>query len=452
MKTLITRAAALSAVVSSFLFAAAIPLEVQKLIPEKYNLRNPKWAEAKVELEDLIEQCGPGVIEGVSTSTKANNRCAFQTKLDDLFFEPPTGLLYDRDWAYRDGVTFFEPKAGINVPDTFDIRDLMKNGEPEMRKQKCNDCWAWATHHGLELARAVHDQKVLDHSVQTVVSCSRQGSCRSGGYMAAVDFLKYGLPLEAQFPYSASDEKCRFSTADIQSGWDGKIIAAPTIGNSLDYSRAHRLKNGRFRTGTKVQNIMKAMYEWKSPVVVTVASYSISGNGIYDSCSSINSGGNHMVTIVGWEMVDGKRIAHVWNSHGKEHGLNGVSRIQWECGDGKLNRGLGYSAKIVQYKPACLPPDASQKYYHETKIGRPVKIGAAQAQGTKCSWLPREGLSDPDSCEPMASPSKTTEYHLSAENTCGKSSSVAMVYIWDSPKPSSKGRMVMTPFGEVPLD
>jgi len=427
--------------------------EIQRVIPSQYDINSPKYRFAKKELEQTIDMCGPGVVEGAvrKDGSALENRCSYHIKLDELFFTPikeKTGLLQDSNWAYEDGITWYEPAASaMDVPDNFDVRDLMKNGMPDLRKQNCGDCWAWATHHGLELTRAVHEQTVYDHSIQTVLSCSKAGSC-GGGYMSAVDFLKNGLPMEPEFPYAGSDKSCKFNSSAISTGWTGKVVGTPYVGSSMTFSRALRDADGNFREGTKVGAMMAAMYQWKAPLVVTVAAYSISGNGIYDSCSSINSGGNHMVAISGWEMVNGKRIAHVWNSWGKDHGENGVSRIQWECGDGRLNRGLGTSAKIVQYNAPCTPPDAAQVFLHETVPGQGVQIGAAQAVGTSCTWLPTEGLADPKACVTTAKPGQSTEYHLTATNACGTSSSMTLVDVWARGEKAEK-RMLLTPHGEV---
>lgn len=421
--------------------AEAIPQEVLDQVPAGYDIDSKSLRHAKRELEELVNQCGPGVIEGtVSKSDRPlTNRCSFQVHLDDLFFESPKskwGLLHDPRSTYQDNVSWYEPND-TETPDNFNLRDFMPNGQPEIKKQRCGDCWAWATHHGLEITRAIHDEKVIDHSVQTVLSCSRAGSC-NGGYMSAVDFLVRGLPHEQDFPYSGTDKSCKFSSSMIESGWNGKIIAAPYIGSSLAHSRGFR---GNYREGNKVKNMMAAMAQWRSPLVVTVAAYSISGSGIYDSCSAINSGGNHMVTISGWELVNGKRVAHVWNSWGLSHGENGISRIRWECGDGKLNRGLGVSAKIVQYKSVCDAPVAAQKANHNARNGA-VLIGAPQPAGTRCRWIPSEGLSDSNNCETLAKPSENTEYHLIAQNHCGTSSSMTLVRVGSKSK-------IRTPFGNT---
>jgi len=454
MRVLLPTAAAV--LFSGLLVAGPSPLtpEVLRMVPNQYNLNSPQYRFAKKELEETVRMCGPGVVEGAVGRDGAalENTCGYQVRLDDLFFTPlkdKTGLLPDPNWAYADGVTWVEAPPQ-DIPDKLDLRDLMKNGIPDLRTQNCGDCWAWATHHGLELARAIHDQTVFDHSIQTVLSCSKAGSC-GGGYMKAVDFLLNGLPMESEFPYAGSDKSCKFNSSQINTGWTGKVIATPYVGSSLTYSRFMRDADGNFREGTKVQAMMAAMNQWKSPLVVTVAAYSISGSGIYDSCSSINSGGNHMVAISGFETVNGKRIAQVWNSWGKSHGENGVSRIQWECGDGRLNRGLGTSAKIVQYKPACTPPDAAQPFLHEIAAGGSVQIGVAQSEGTKCVWQPSEGLADPNACVTMAKPSQSTEYHLTATNACGTSSSMTLVDVWLRNAVANAKKMILTPFGEVPF-
>jgi len=425
--------------------AAPLPKEVGKLIPPHINIDSPEFVFAKREIQELIEMCGPGVFEGVSDEKK-ENKCAFEVALDEHFFLPPwmkTGLLPEKDWAYQDGVVWVKPRP-VEIPSDFDLRDLMKNGIPEIKKQECGDCWAWATHHGLEISRAIHDETVYDHSIQTILSCSQKGSC-SGGYMSAVGFLTHGLPFEEEFPYSGNNARCKYSSSQIEAGWEGKIIAAPYIGSSKDFSRAKRKKNGSYRA-TSLKEMAQAMVEWKAPLVVTVSAYSLSGPGVYSECSAINSGGNHMVAIVGWELWSGKLVAHVWNSWGKKHGQDGVSRIVWDCGGGRLNRGLGTSARVVQYKAQCETPYPAQKAKHvlqEEDNG--VEIGMALKKGVQCSWLPREGLEDPDSCQTLAHPETTTEYHLTAQNDCGTASSMTLVEV---AKPGSRAA-IKTPFGKV---
>lgn len=424
----------------------SLPPEVVKAVPPQYDINDPMFSDAKEMLEAEVAQCGSGVVKGVT----GENRCSYQIVIDSLFLRHPstkTGFRYNPEWAYQDDVQFMLPPKRDSIPASFDLRDYMKNGQPLIKQQNCGDCWAWATHHGLEINRAVHDQLVVDASVQTVLSCSHEGSC-GGGDMGAVDFLLHGLPFESAFPYTGRDTRCKFSAAEISAGWAPKMIATPYIGSSLDYSRALKGPDSLFSARPTVLQMQTAMLQWRSPLVVTVEAYSISGSGIYNSCSAINSGGNHMVTIVGWDNDGGHVNAHVWNSWGQSHGDHGVSRIKWECGAGKLNRGLGVSAKIVEYKPACEPPvPYIGKAKHTVILGSAVKIGKIQKDQV-CHWEPAAGLSDPNSCETYASPEITTEYHLAATNSCGTASAMTLVEVWG---PKGPGRTIITPSGPIGL-
>lgn len=424
-----------SVFLSVSLLASELPPEILKLVPPQINIHSGEFIFAKTEIKDLIQLCGIGVFKGVEggAQVKSNrNKCSFQVLLDEDFFLPPwmkTGLLPEKDWAYQDGVVWVEPRPD-EIPANFDLRDFMFNGVPEIKKQACGDCWAWATHHGLEISRAVHDQKVYDHSVQTILSCSKKGSC-SGGYMSAVGFLSNGLPYEEEFSYAGKNAKCKYSASEIEEGWDAKIIAAPYIGNSRDFSRKKQKKDGTYERVTSLKSMALAMHQWQAPLVVTVDGYSLSGPGVYDKCTSVNSGGNHMVAIVGWEIWNGKLVAHVWNSWGKGHGEQGVSRILWDCGNGKLNRGLGVSARVVQYKAACQTPYPAQKAKHilVPEEDSAVEVGVALKKDNQCSWWPTEGLEDPNACQTLASPEKTTEYHLTVKNACGTASSMTLVEV-----------------------
>ena len=76
--------------------------------------------------------------------------------------------------------------------------------------------------------------------------------------MGAVDFLVHGLPYENDFPYAGSNKSCKYASSDIAHGWEGKIISAPYIGESLTHSLGNR--NGEYREGDKVGKMMAAMY------------------------------------------------------------------------------------------------------------------------------------------------------------------------------------------------
>ena len=76
-----------------------------------------------------------------------------------------------------------------------------------------------------------------------------------------------------------------------------------------------------------------------------------------------------------------------------------------------------------------------------------MEIGIEPKEGMTCSWAPAAGLSDPNSCNPVAKPTISTEYHLSAKNSCGTSSSMTLVSLWQADK--TQKQKVSTPHGQI---
>jgi len=367
-----------------------------------------------------------------------------------------TGLIHDDSEFYEQPVYWVSAPVNAPIPANWDIRDKMKVEMPAPKNQNCGDCWAWATHHGLELWTALNKGKVFDYSVQSVLSCSRAGSC-GGGYMSAVTFLqKSGLPLESDFPYVGRDAKCKYSADELAKGFGNQIHEAPYVGESFEKSRYWKLSGQFFESRDKISQIQQAMIAMNSPSVVTVSAYSSSSDNVVSNCSALNSGGNHMVTIIGWDDQNGGPNAHVYNSWGTNHGKNGTSRLKWNC-DGRLNRGLGVSARVIRgdVKPPCDPPGApGLKPESVMFLGSKVEIGKPMP-GMKCVWSPVTNLKDPNSCVTEASPEKSTEYHLEVSNECGKVTAMTYLKVY-GPVLSGSGHVkyepsmtILTPFGEV---
>jgi hypothetical protein len=229
--------------------------------------------------------------------------------------------------------------------------------------------------------------------------------------------------------------------------WDYRMLQAPYVGSSLNYSRAIKTKD---RKGVQVGNIQAMMMKHKSSSVVTISAISQSG-GIIKSCSNINSGGNHMQNVVGWYYDNGDLIARVQNSWGTSHGQEGYTHIKWECGNERLNRGLGRSARVGVYMiPVSCKSLADAYTGPDVKFQKEkgVTIGRTPKNAQSCSWLPTEGLSDPASCRPIANPTMTTEYHLTASTDCGEASAMVLVTPLDGQTKLS-GNKIRTPHGVV---
>lgn len=85
----------------------------------------------------------------------------------------------------------------------------------------------------------------------------------------------------------------------------------------------------------------------------------------------------------------------------------------------------------------CLPKPAAvngEVFYIAHGIDAPianeVQIGQKSEPGLSCTWLPTEGLSDANACQPIASPEASTNYELTVTNNkCGTSAKGATLVI-----------------------
>lgn len=423
---------------------------VKQQVPATLNLDS--FPEAKEFLISEVEACGKGVID---PEKKEINTCTHHIDVTQEMIERfKTGLKHDKD-SETDGKQWIMPSAAdiAATPEAWDIRDLNPAvSQVKINRQTCGSCWAESSQKLLDLQVAVNDGKVIDSSVQYLVStCVPTGDC-GGGYMTTPDHIiknKYGgsgLPFWVDDPYLGVNSSCKWSKEQMAKGWEYKLKSAPCVGNSLMHSRGAK-KSTR---GNTAEMIKALMYKYKSGALVTVSAFDVSGNGIVSSCSF--GGTNHMVVIPGWGKENGVEFASVWNSWGKGHGLNGISRIKWECGGaGNLNRRLGEEARVYVYEPQCKnQPEAitgPSQTIIKTSPGVGVQLGKKAKAGQTCKWLPVEGLSDSESCNPFASPDVTTEYHVVAKTECGEASAMVNVNVL-GPK-MEKSVKVNTPFGII---
>lgn len=421
---------------------------------------------AKFRADELVEMCGIDVFDSTLLLIPTSKGCTFRVKLDGEFLKHEilkTGLLHDENELY--GAVFAQPspKDIAATPEKWDIRTYGKAANVVPNDQDCGDCWAQATAQALELIVAAKSSKVLDLSVQFhISSCSAHGSC-GGGYMSAPDILiETGNPFELQDPYLGRNSKCKFSYEELGKGFETKVKSAPYVGTSLAHSRFFHGGHGATLKETlspgQVADTKAMMVKYKSPAVVTIAAISSSG-GTINTCSSINSSGNHMQAVVGWGPEGDPNVADVMNSWGPDHGINGVTRIKWECGEGKLNRGLGRSARVYEFQGCDKPADpftGGDKTFIKSSPEHGVWIGRKPSNGQTCGIEPKTGLSDIDvsGCRAFASPDRATEYHITAYQPECDDTKSAMVLI----TPYVEGdddhdrNIILTPHGEVDLN
>jgi C1A family cysteine protease len=224
---------------------------------------------------------------------------------------PPAALLSTLDWRTYNGHNYVGP--------------IRNQGD-------CGSCWAFATTACLESYRAIWTgwtpslsgwvalpldndifvipaRSFINLSEQVLVSCSGAGSC-SGGYVSsASNFIRdTGLPLEACYPYKATNGDCSQACIDWRSNVS-KIDSWISLSQNAD--------------------IIKSALNTYGPLVVQFHVYTdfyYYSSGVY-SATWGSYEGDHAILVVGYD--DNKQCFIVKNSWGTDWGESGFFRIAY---------------------------------------------------------------------------------------------------------------------------
>lgn len=450
--------------IEKFIQKEEIPLEAKEAFEEQKALCGDDVflpLECADESDNLIESRNIDCpkLDASGNYAPTAKGCRYRINVKGKFQEREvikTGLLTREDDYYK--AVYAQPSAAdlAAVDDKWDLRNFGAVAQVPVKEQKCGDCWAQATVMNLIFSIAAWDKKVEDLSIQYHISrckTTNHGTC-GGGYMSAADaILATGQPFETQDPYQGRNSSCAFTDDELGKGFNYHIESAPYVGSSLQYSRFfHEGRNGG-RSGAKVEAIKAMMQKYRSGGVTTILAISSSG-GTINSCSGINSPGNHMQVIIGWGYDGDPNVVDVRNSWGTNHGNNGVTRMVWECGEGRLNRGVGRDVRVYEYKNCEFPANPYIERPKETFVKdtpqKGVWIGRKGEHGQTCKVTPMEGVTrqSSDGCEFFASPDRSVEYHITAyQKDCDDTKS-AMVLVQPL-VPGRRSNVLVTPHGET---
>ena len=247
------------------------------------------------------------------------------------------------DWKYLVGLDFEPVKADpmdiqapARLPAALDWRAADGNYVTAPRNQKkCGSCWAFAMTGGLEaytLLRQHTPGKDLDLSEQVMVSCSGAGSC-NGGRLTASFLQNTGLPLEAAYPYTATDGSCDAAAAGWQDG-AYKVGAWGSVPKNLDKIKAALVKYGPLPTAMMVY---EDFMHYKS--------------GVYSYTTGKKLGG-HAVLLIGYD--DAEQCFILKNSWDTGWGEGGFFRVAYS----EMNTVVSFALSTIAYR--------------ESKFERPV--------------------------------------------------------------------------------
>jgi C1A family cysteine protease len=217
----------------------------------------------------------------------------FTPKMDNY------GLIYPLQWKNK--ADYLNLLKSEPVPAHFDWREKLGKSVPILDQGNCGSCWAHSRVSTLAWQILIQTGQMKTFSRQELVSCDKEFYGCGGGFWS--DYELSGISLEAEFPYTASNSRCK---AGLPRGQ--KIDSWLYIG-------------GKDRTPTK-DEMKQAIFQY-GPIGVTVSASGSFPNG----CG--NGQTNHMVVIVGWDDATGSWI--VQNSWGTGFGQEGYAPVKYGC-------------------------------------------------------------------------------------------------------------------------
>lgn len=228
----------------------------------------------------------------------------------------------------------------------------------------CGSCWAFAITKTLESARLKAGLSELNLGEQEMVSCDDAAYGCSGGMMSDADYIvKRGLPLESDYPYTASDSRCKSTlpaVADKAKSW------------------AYIGQEGRAPTVQELKDALDAY----GPLFVTVSAGGSDWDGSAIHMSRCrNSGTNHMVTLVGYNENNEFIIGNSWGADWAE---NGFAYAKQGCDE--LASDTEGAAFIVYEGSPVVPPSIRLPAEITVAMGTTIPLGVKLQSGVVYKW------------------------------------------------------------------
>lgn len=302
-----------------------------------------------------------------------------------------------------------------NLPPDFDLRDL--GVVPPVRDQRsCGSCWAFSKTASLESALRAGGGAMQDLSEQELVSCDRNNYGCGGGLLNQTEYqVKTGQTLEASFPYTATDARCKSGLAHPAKGL--QFVGVRTVNEA-------QVKCALFKSHTIPWITVSAGgSRWSNPPTGDMAVWPTNAN---------NRSTNHAIGLIGWRTIGGKLYFIARNSWGTGWGSTG-GRPGAERGYALMPLGADKLGEEVAYITTsampCQPPKPVLPVEIVAAAGEEFALAVKPDASASYKWFKDEAAypgTTPTVYVTAAAASESI-YRVVATNTCGAGESSVRV-------------------------
>lgn len=309
------------------------------------------------------------------------------------------------------GVLYWAPKIALSLPDEYDLRALGWCA-PVRDQGACGSCWAFSITKSLESALLRAGKPAINLSEQDMVSCDKHAYACDGGMMDDMDYVvKKGLPLEVDYPYTATSSRCKnpepaVAAKGIRWGYVGQPGRQPTL-----------------------SEIKQALMD-HGVLSVTVAAGGSDWNNGGDMSRCNVRGVNHMVNLVGWKKVGTTEKLIGRNSWGTEWGDKGDFYAAQGCDQLASGSESVSWVEVDGAGPGPVVPHISLPARIDVHAGTEIALGRhVPEEGVTYAWFAAD-VQLPDTGSMIyVTPLATTVYRVKATTSSGTAESSVLVNV-----------------------
>ncbi len=295
------------------------------------------------------------------------------------------------------------------IPESWDWR--AKGFKVRIHNQGgCGSCWADATVTCAMATAMIFKGQTVELSIQELVSCERNFYGCGGGLFAGAFVKKYGLVSEADFPYTASNQRCPSGLLQKKPTFephDYVYIGAPDRSPTEDEVDAAIYQFGYVGISYGANN---AVANFKS-------------EGVFNRCDGTPT--NHENAAFSYDRT--QHFLGLQNSWGKSMGRPsdpGTFLMKWGCNN--LAEDAGY---FVPKSAPCQPPKAHLPAEVILNSGDDLTLAVKAEEGVNYEWFNGTTSLGKGAVVTVDPPKVSMEVRLVASNRCGEAEIKTLVTV-----------------------